>query len=273
LTEIGGFAYRVRLIADGLVMPDGSQVSATILDVRTPEGERFRRLVSDRGEGGAVQDIETEEAGGAAREHVDDRLTIAYAPGGSPASMTVVLGPDDAVSLLTAPTGSAPALVPAAPGEPVALPGGGSVVVQGVIASARLDERPAVTPRRQRDRAAGEFYSLIRVRIGDEEHWVPFCEYAFDSPAYRYAGRFRYEPITYTLADGRRVEVLYSRERRPLPAPVVLDDFHLKANTGGFNGSTPSIRDWISEVSYATDTGWSAPMEIRTNHPASFEGL
>jgi hypothetical protein len=176
--------------------------------------------------------------------------------------------------VLLSSTGTAPTLIPAAEGEPVALPGGGSVRVLEQYGSARLETRPSIVPKRQRDRSAGEFYSMLRVAIEGQERWIPFHEYVFDGPSYRYEGKFRYEPARFELADGRVVEAIYSRERERLPSRVVLDDFHLRAHIGGFTGATPSIRDWISDVRFETeDGGWSDPVEIRTNNPAQWGDL
>jgi len=269
-----GYSYRIRLVADGLTMPDGSILSATIVDVRAPGGDAFVRIVSDRS-GGVVQDLETEANGGALREGIDENLEVRYRAGNPPATLTVALGPDmgSDAAILMAPTGTAPSLIPAPKGEAVRLPGGGTVRVLEQFASAKLETRPAVVPKRQRDRSAGEFFSMLRVAIGEESHWIPYHDYVFDGPSYKYQGKFRYEPARFTLADGRVLEAIYSRERERLPSAVALEDFHLRAHIGGFTGATPSIRDWISDVRFETEDGWSDLVEIRTNHPAQWGDL
>lgn len=267
-----GFSYRVRLVADGLRMPDGSELSSAILEVQTPEGERFVRIVSD--DASVAQDVDTEDNGAAVRT-LDERLSVAYAPGQSPASVTLVVGPNHATdaALLFASTGNAPAIVPLRKGETVDLPAGGTAELLELFPRAEAQTRPAIIPRRQRDRGAADYYSMAQINIAGERRWLPFHEYVFDGPEYRYDGRLRYEPERFTLADGRELEVLFARERRSLPAPVALDDFILKSHVGGFTGATPTIRDWISHVRFHTDEGPSDLVEIRTNHPASFAGL
>ena len=58
--------------------------------------------------------------------------------------------------------------------------------------------------------------------------WTPFTQNLLASPAYSYGGRFPYEPVIIDLPDGRRMEMVFSRERRKLPSPVVLEDFVLR---------------------------------------------
>jgi len=266
-----GFSYRVRMVADGLRMPNGGELSAVIMELRSPEGDEFVRLVSAGG--GLVQDIDSREDGATERETVDERLAVEYEPGQTPAAVTLVLGPEDEASLLIAPTGSAPALVPAPRGEDVPLPAGGTARVLRLYENARADVRPAVVPRRQRDRSAGEHFSMLELEIAGERKWLPFHEYVFDGPAYRYPGRFKHEPTTFTLPGGREIEVLYSRERERLPAAVALEDFHLESHVGGFTGATPTIRDWISDVRFRSDDGWTEPRAVATNSPVTHEGL
>ncbi len=267
-----GFAYRVRLVADDLRMPSGAELSAAVVEIETPEGDRFVRFVS--ADGSVLQDIETEENGATPRPTTDERITVAYIPGETPAPLTLVVGPDHAkdAALLLPATGAPPELVPMPVGEPVNLPAGGVATLANLVPSAALESRPAVVPRQQRDRAAGDYYSMAQIEIEGDRRWLPFHDYAFESPNFRYKG-LRHEPSVFTLKNGKQIEVLFSRERRPLPAAVALDDFILKSHVGGFTGATPTIRDWISHVNFQTETGWSDNVEIRTNHPAARDGL
>jgi len=267
-----GFAFRPRLVADGLRMPNGAEISSAIVEIATPEGDRFVRIVSD--DATVAQDVET-EANGSTERDLDARISVAYQPGVTPAAVTLIVGPDKAsdAALLYASTANAPAILPISKGETVSLPAGGTAQLLELYPSATAQSRPAIVPRRQRDRSAGEYYSLAQIEIENERLWLPFHEYALDGPQYRYNGKLRYEPTVVTLSSGAQVEVIFSRQRRTLPAPVALDDFTLKSHVGGFTGATPSIRDWISRVTFHTDEGPSDQLEIKTNHPASFEGL
>src|SRR5690606_18345894 len=74
--------------------------------------------------------------------------------------------------------------------------------------------------------------------------------------------------------DGRRMELVFSRERRRLPAPVVLDDFVLHERVGGFTGDTASIRDWESVLRFVNaDGSLGAPITVRSNTPGEFAGF
>jgi hypothetical protein len=85
--------------------------------------------------------------------------------------------------------------------------------------------------------------------------------------------RFPFLPREVELNDGRVIEILYSRERRPLPAPVVLQDFILTTHIGGFTGQSTSIRDWTSVVKFAADDGWTDPLRVSMNKPTQFGGF
>jgi len=142
---------------------------------------------------------------------------------------------------------------------------------------AQFETRPAIVPRRQRQRDAGELFSMIRVELTENgatvSHWLPFNQYVLPSEEYTYQGRFHFAPVAVTLPGGRTVELLFSRERMDLPAPVVLDEFVLTAHIGGFTGQTASIRDWTSEIRFLQGDGeWTGQMPVSTNKPAEYKG-
>jgi hypothetical protein len=144
--------------------------------------------------------------------------------------------------------------------------------------TARLEARPRIVPRRQRDRDAGEFFSMVQVEVEEANgritrRWLPYNHYIFDTPNYAYSGRFAYQPATIALSDGRPLELKFGRKRAPLPAPVVLDDFVLSTRIGGFTGQVSSIRDWTSHVRFQGGDGWSAPMQVSTNNPVAAHGF
>ncbi|RME38836.1 MAG: hypothetical protein D6788_06625, partial [Planctomycetota bacterium] len=141
---------------------------------------------------------------------------------------------------------------------------------------AREEIRPFIVPPASRDRDAGETFSMIRLEVADggerQVRWVPFHQYALPSDDYAYAGRFRYAPVTFRAPDGTTVEVMFSRERLPLPAPVALEDFQLDTHIGGYTGQALTIRNYISKLRFLKDGKWTEPRTVRVNGPTEFGG-
>jgi hypothetical protein len=140
-----------------------------------------------------------------------------------------------------------------------------------------VDKVPAIVPRARRDRGAGVLFSMISLSLGSEHEnsniWLPYHQYVFDSPQFAYSGRFRFSPTSITTDDGQHIELIFSRKRQALPSAVVLEDFVLTSNIGGFTGQQASIRDWTSHIRFATDDGWSEQQSVSTNQPVEHDGL
>ena len=66
---------------------------------------------------------------------------------------------------------------------------------------------------------------------------------------------------------------MFSRQRRRLPSPVVLDDFVMQTRVGGFTGQNVSIRNWTSKVRFWDEGGWGRPQGVSVNDPCEFGGL
>jgi hypothetical protein len=117
---------------------------------------------------------------------------------------------------------------------------------------------------------------MVKVNLNvagvNQSAWVPFHTYPFRSSAENLR-RFRYHPTEVRLPDGRTVELVLSRRRVPLPAPVVLEDFELTTHVGGFSGQTSSIRNWTSLVRFGKDGGWTDPLRVSVNDPVEFGGF
>jgi hypothetical protein len=72
---------------------------------------------------------------------------------------------------------------------------------------------------------------------------------------------------------------MFSRQRRELPAPVVLEDFELATHVGGFTGEATTIRNYTSVVRFedgVADGGgaatWGAPLAVSVNEPIERDG-
>jgi len=97
--------------------------------------------------------------------------------------------------------------------------------------------------------------------------------YPFDGPEWTLR-RHVYEPTTITLADGRRIEMLFGRRRVPLPAEVSLEEFVLTSHIGDFEGDTANIRDYTSMLRFRDRPGeaWTEPVPVSVNAPVEHQG-
>jgi hypothetical protein len=153
-------------------------------------------------------------------------------------------------------------------GEAVAVSPGLEFTADQIIRNARQETKPHVVPRHQRQPASltRQTFSQARVEVrqGDwsEKVWLRFHDFAFPNVQRAQPRRFMYSPTVVQLPDGRRMELLYSRWRENLPAPVALDRFVLKTYPGG---DQPS--DYVSRIRFFEQGDWSGVTEVRSNHP------
>lgn len=274
----GAYAVRVREVVPNLTMPDGASLSLAIVDVRGPAGEFTRWVAEDPR---FTRDFTEGADGSHDLRPPDQSISITFSPPHTPAPVTLIASRKDDGSLglwaAVAVPGVEARRFEVKPDEPTPLGPMASLTVASFWPNATVESRPVIVPRGQRDKDAGTNYALIRLEIASggsaESRWLPFHQYVFDDANYIYGGRFRFEPATFTLADGRVIEALFSRERRALPRPVRLDDFRLVSHVGGFTGEVASIRDWESVVRFRAPDGWSDARVVRTNGPVQHEGF
>lgn len=279
---IGEAGWRVRIdqVLRDIEVGQPAPVSLAILRITTPEGTSFTRWAFP--DAAMTRDIEEDASGdphAAVRDRaVDARITTTFRPG-SAAAVVVAVGPEGDIRAFQRDAAGAFAATTIRPGEPIMFGGGASIEVGTVSATSHAETRPVIVPPMARDRDADvdRVYAwvLAEFRKGDWSHrqWLAFSKYSFDDPEMEAAGLGRYEPVTLTLPDGRAVEVMCTRERRPLPNPVMLEEFVLTANVGGFTGDMSSIRDWTSIIRFDGPDGWSDPARVETNEPAAHSGL
>lgn len=288
-----GYRYRVVAVQDDVALASG-EASVAIIELETPAGQ-FRRWVFD--DPALTRDV---EAGASAPAHgapalIDDTIRVRYAPGHGTAFLTIVAGPDPGrLRAITAFPRVPPQVVDLRRGEKTDIGRGLSLRVDDYMPRAVASVKPLVVPREQRVREAGEQFARIRLEVPGQQAarfsgrspWIGFNHYVFEdaSEALR---RAAFDPVTITLADGRMMEVLFSRQRLPLPAPIVLEGFRLTTHPGGFSGSTMEIRNYTSEVRFgertasrgaAADAGggretWSDVVEVSVNEPVEHDGL
>ncbi|MEO1129269.1 MAG: hypothetical protein AAFX05_06100 [Planctomycetota bacterium] len=284
LTDVGaGWQARVHEFIPQLTLPNGA-LSLVVLHLRTPEGTDITRWVFE--DASINRDISGSPDGpghgainarGESRE-LDTRLTSTFRAGFA-FPLMLVGGPDDVGLRLLSPGPDGINSAPIQVGQGVTFTGGAGLRVIEFSLTAREEIRPFIVPPRQRDRNSdiGGSFSMIRVELASggwsATHWLPFHRYSFDDPRLAVPGLGRAEPTLLALPDGRRVEMIFTRERRPLPAPVILDDFILTSHVGGFTGDVSSIRDWTSVLRFESGDGWTMPKSISTNAPVAFAGL
>ena len=260
------YAWRARSLQDDLEIA-GRTLSVLILEIRRGDAEPFVRWVFD--DESLTRDLrdEGEVPGHGDSRLVDDAITTTYEPGRTPVPVTLVAGPVlEALSVITAIGPGEPAVLPVIVGEAIDLGEGVTLTVESFWPRATEETRPLLIPPPQRDPDAGMALSMLQVAIGERSWWLPWHRYVFDGEddAIR---RFLHRPTVVTLPDGRNLELLFSRRRRALPAPVVLDDFVLDAHVGGFTGQTGSIRNWTSVVRFGREGAWSTPVRVSVNDP------
>jgi hypothetical protein len=202
---------------------------------------------------------------------LDARIAMQYQPptiGGS--SIELIAGPgQDELRVRLALPGSEARVEPVTVGTPLELARGITLTVFDWSASVQMHTRPSLVPRRQRDRAMANQYSMVRAVVpGDVEQaaWLPMHHYPFESTADAVFG-FRYAPTVIRLADGRLIEMLKSRRSAELPAAVSLDGFRIASHVGGFTGNISSVLNWHSLVRFEDEDGVTEVVEVSVNDP------
>lgn len=263
--EVPGTGYRVQLeqyfprwnlAGSGR---EGEQASMALVRYTGPQG-RLRRAVVHP-DASLSQDL---DEGGTRHAALLDQGIRMELENLSDAGLTLVAGPAGLHALLVSQDGTV-MHQPVEIGTPFEfLEGHLRLTVDEMCESARRVMRPAVIPEEERDAKAGAAYSLVKVELerGDwrDERWVEFS-------AYRYPTRMGYSPQLVELPDGERLELVYSEETWPLPAPVALESFILETYPGQMRE-----RDYISMVRFKGKDGWSEPRQVHSNRPVEQDG-
>ena len=271
-----GYSYRVVAVQDDLAM-GGRELGVAILELRTPAGEFRRWAFSDATKS---RDLRADEDPMAAMRRggesfIDRTVEVEYLPGNGLALALLVAGPERGRLRLVDSLGRAEArVVDVTPMAPVEMAAGVRLTVTEWMPSAVQERKPVVVPPEQRQRDARELFAMARVGApGGEARWLRYHPYVFDRPQ-DVLRRYWLEPDTLTLPDGSRLEVLFSRERLPLPEAVALDSFELATHVGGFSGQASSIRNYTSVVRFRGKDGtWGEPMRLSVNEPVEHDGL
>lgn len=274
------YAYRVQALQDGLTIQGQREpVSIAIVEIRSPD-RTFRRWVFDDPNVPARDfAIDADDPMHEESLPLDPSIEMTYEPAPDRALLTLLAGPrDQDLRLVMRLGGDDPVVRRVIPGERLMLQPGTSLEIINYAARTELVTRPAIVPPQQREANDRQQRSMVRIEVpgsAGQAHWLTHHLYAFrnENETLR---RFPYRPTEITLADGRVLEVMYSRQRRRLPAAVALEDFVLTTHIGGFTGSTLSIRDWTSVVKFEVDDAeqaWTNSARVSMNKPTSHEGF
>jgi hypothetical protein len=265
------YAYRIVNISDNLPVA-GRKVSVAIVELRTPKGLFRRWVFSDPSLTRDVVQPDASDAHGAPKLE-DDSIQATYEPGGGLALVTLVHGPEIGRMRIVSSIGSEAKVAELRERETMPLAGGVTVRLENIVERAVFEEKPLVIPREQRERDAMEMFAQVRVAPpSGTPQWLQFNRWVFDAPEF-VLRKSPYQPRTVRLADGREVEMLFSRQRLPLGTDVSLEEFVLTSHVGGFTGRTSTIRDYTSRVRFRDSAGWSDPIAVSVNDPVEHDGL
>lgn len=295
-----GFSVRAERMENNLLLQDGTTFSIAVLQVRRPDGTEIRRVVhADPAQPNVDFPLEQVVTGHEQPLPLDETVAMTYLPSPRPALVTIVAGPEeDALHVVHSPDSTATVVESIKEGDLITIDANLSMKVIRYAARTRTETRPAIIPNRRRDRNVGEQFSMIRATVPVQSKgasnvvqsvWLPFHLFPFENDKL-VLRRFRYEPKRVVIddkgtvdpGDDRTVEILFSRQRLPLPVPVVLDDFILTTHTGGYT-SDAAIRNWTSVVRFASvsennsksaaDARWAEPLSVSVNEPVERDGF
>jgi len=280
-TTIGdtGYSYRVEGVQNRLAINPNLVVSVAIVQVRTPDGE-FTRLVYDEPDRNTDFPSDGMMTGHEEPMPLDDSISMTYLPDDRPAEVTIVGGPDPEQLRILRSTGDGTSLEPMEVGDTFAIGSGLTLRLWRYASHTQSVTRPSIVPRHNRDRnaASRRIFAMVRIDVPNAQagatstSWLPFHLFPFESKRTS-VRRFSYNPQRLITEDGRTVELLFSRQRKPLPAAVVLDDFILTTHTGGFVNDS-SIRNWTSAVRFAEEDQpnqqWGGMRKVSVNDPIEY---
>ncbi len=275
-TRVEGTEYewRVHNLHDGLQLPSGEVISVAVVEIRTPQRSWMRWVSDDPTKTRDLPGEDSDMAGHGQSLPLDAGIVMGYKPGIGPAPITIAAGPaEDELRLVLYISPGVPRVEPLEVGRPVSVSDSIALTVSAYSPYTTLETRPAIVPPRQRNKDVRARMSMIQVEMPDGwSSWLGFHHWPFND-AQRSFGLAMFEPTRMELPDGRRVEFMFSRQRRALPAPVVLDDFEMQTHTGGYSGQNISGLNWTSRIRFRQDDGWSDALAVSVNDPRTYGGL
>ena len=277
-TEIKGtpYAFRVSGFENNLAI-GGTKVSVAMVDIKKGETV-FRRWVFDQPQNNRDLELsETNDMAGQERP-LDTGIEMVYLPTQSTEDASAIVligGPGNTVPIVQSRIGSMAKAIELKLNQPVDIGRGVLLQLTQYIAKPRMVTKPIVVSPQERQRDADGRMRMIHVNVAaadsNDGEWLSFHPYPFESNR-DVLLRFPYDPTVVTLADGRRLEMLYSRRTSKLPTPVWLEDFKLTPRPGGFTGTNQSVRNWTSVVAFDDGEGSSIVQPVSVNDPQESGG-
>ena len=271
------FSYRVRFIQDGLTITPGDVISVAAVEINGPDSSFLRWVCDDpRRTRDMSLDVDT-QTGHMETLPLDERIVMDYDPGHGPAPMTLIGGPEEStLRLMTSFAGQEIHLQPIEIGSSIDLGAGVALLVTEYAPRPRIEVRPAIIPKSQRNRDAREQFSMIRAEVNYQGAmqavWLPFHMFTFQDAGHSLP-RMGFQPTVVHLPDGKHMELIFGRRRLELPAPVVLEDFVMDTHVGGFTGQAVSVLNWISLIRFQTQDDWGEQLHVSVNSPQEFGGF
>lgn len=275
---IAGTEWSVQLVRLDRISPNqsGEMISVAFLDLAHSDGRAFRRWVFDQPRFNRDQMLNP-DTGEYEMVTFDESIQIVLTPD-SP--VVFVAGPQpDMLRIITVNAQTrAISVEEISLREPLELGPSLGVVVDGYSYYSQIVSRPQVVPISQRVPEHDMTERLIRIALPSgpgkpaKTLWLPYHQYPYAGPNDTLPGD-RFAPTKIKLSDGREIEILYSRQRRPLPQPMTLDRFEVDYQTGGFSGSNLSVDEWRSIVRFDSDATENRDASIvAVNAPAEQAG-
>ncbi len=267
------FAYKIKNVIHDLPVSqgprEGQQVSVAMVDIKTPTGVISRFVATDPN---TTRDVVEQGKLSPPSSVIDVRFIT-----GNTARVTILAGPESVGNWILINQGDLIDKQEITIGQPIPVAQQTNLTVNFLITHPIDDSKPMIVPVHQRQRIRMPFFSLVRLEITHDDWtrsvWLPFNRYALPNNQYVIPRRINLQPTELTLPDGQHVQLLYSRQRHPLPNPVALESFELATHQGGFTGSLDTVSDFISQLRFKSEDGWSDPMQMSSNRPATNGGF
>jgi len=261
-----GYFCKINSINNNLVINE-QIISLAIIEIQ--HGDKiWERWVFDNPEMNRdVVEGSDHEDNAASKQIIDADIKFSYFAGTAP--ITIVGGFEDgSYVLFTSMVGSENKKLQI--GNPVSLNKEVTLTLNRAETHGVFKTMPTVIPITQREPSASNMYSMIKVVVplesGPVSAWLPYHHYPIESEK-DVVHRFQYKPTTLDLPNGKTIELVFSRKRAPLPAPVSLERFEIDSHLGGFTGSTTSIVNWRSIVNFYDEQNTELSVSVNDPQP------